>query len=349
MAKDSEPFFNPEWLEWQRRYIDALKNFKFPVEDRSGATPEGHTAWEQMLDGWWRSVSPGLPIEYRASFNHVLKQSRIFYSIVDQFARLLQEMAAADKDNDEWQTLLSRHFEKLRKNSFQPENFFAVSPLDFWQRVLSDLPQELAGVFKNIKTDDYQDYFQKLFALPGTPQFTAEFEETIRDSMMLWEKFHEKCREYHAIYEKLSISALDRLEKKILELGRQDGKIRGLRDLYNLWIDSNEEAFSECAADDHYSKLFGELVNCWMEIKIHHDRLMDRILTLYNRPTKHDMDALNKSQRKLRRQLNEARKDQKKAAAEIEKLKTEIGELRRQPLGPAKRKIKRKKTNRKKQ
>lgn len=355
MNKNDNPFLNPEWLDLQRRYLDALKNFGSPAGgevSRHG----GYHIWTQMLDNWWRSVSPGLPSEYRTGFNHILRQSQTFYSILDQFARLLSEVAAVKEDDDEWQNILSRHFELMRRELFKPEYstsgdagmYSWVSPFTIWQQMLSGMPHVPSDAFKETKTDEVENFFQKLLALPGADQYTAEYQEKIRNGVKLWQDFYDKSREYHAIYEKVGISALGLLEKKILELGRQGGKITSLRELYNLWVDCNEEAFSEYMAEDHSPKIYSEIVNLLMEIKTHYIELMDEIFTLYNLPTARTMDTVYKSQHEMNRELNQARKHQEEAAAEIEKLKRELDILRKQLPTSTKNKSKSTKAGRKK-
>ena len=309
-----------------------------------------------MLESWWRSVSPGLPRESRTSYNHVLRQSQAFYSILDQFARLLSEAAAAQDNDEEWQSILSRYFDTMRKEAFKsefssggkPGIYSWVSPITIWQQMLSGMPHEPAGLFREMMTDDYRDFFQKLLTLPGADQYSAEYQEKIREGMKLWDKFFNKSREYHALYEKLGIAALDLLEKKLLELGGSGGKISSLRELYNLWIDCNEQTFSEYMKDDHYSKIYSELVNLLMEIKTHSIEILEEVFSLYNMPTMHAVDALYKSQRNMSRELNEARKDQEEATAQIEQLKNELKQLRNQLRVRTKNKIKSKKTSRKK-
>ena len=355
MEKDENPFLNPEWLKLQRQYFDALRCFGYPPDEKA-STAGSHEIWGQMLESWWRSVSPGLPDEYRASFNHVLRQSRAFHSTMDQFARMFSEAAAADKDNDEWQTILSRYFESMRKEAFKPEYFssgkpginFLISPLTIWQQIFSGMPHESAGILKNVNVDDFQDVFQSLFTLPGVDQYSMKYQEKIRDSMKLWEEYCDKSREYHVIYEKLGISALDLMEKKILELGRKGGQITGLRELYNLWIDCNEKVFSEYMEDEDYSKRYSELLNILIEIKVHYIELMDEIYAFNNIPTARTMDTVYKAQHTMNRELSEARKDQEEASAEIEKLRKELEILRKQLSTSLKNKEKSKKVSHKK-
>lgn len=339
MNKSDNPFLSPEWLKLQSQYIDALKNFSFPYSDESTTHINSQNMWGQALDSWWCSVSPELPSESRNSFNHVLRQTQAFYSIIDQFTQLLSEISTVDRDNDdEWQTILARHFELMRKEFFQPAYFSHnkqgvypwVSPFSIWQQMLPDMSQGFPDIFKDIKTEEFPKFFQKIFSLPGMKQYSHEFQKKIQDGVKLWEKFYSKSQEYHAVYEKLGISALDRLEEKILELGRKGEKISSLRELYNMWIDCNEELFSESLMDDNFLKLYGELIHILMDIKIHSNELTDDILALYNVPTKRSMDSMHQSQRDIDHELNKTRKEQEVMAAEIEKLKTELETLRNQ-------------------
>ena len=143
--------------------------------------------------------------------------------------------------------------------------------------------------------------------MPGIQLLPDEAREQFQEVMQLWGKFYDECRGCHDLYEKLGLSALDKMENKILELGRKRKKISSLRDIYNLWIDCNEEAYHGCMADKNYLDLYGQLLNTLIDMKGRNDEVMGTLLSLYNVPSKQNMDAVQKSQQDIIQELDETR------------------------------------------
>lgn len=334
MSRESNPFASPDWLEIQRRYLEALsKGADQQASIRNDAV--GPEQWYKAAEQWWQSLLPNVPGESQSIFSNILHQSQTFSSMTGQFARLLAEMAAAGESGD-WQSVLKRHINLMQ------EQFGAgamagsgadklvgpwMSTLESWQQAgMAVFPDE---VFKGMDGDAVRlmaDRFLSLPAVGPSADYVARLQETLR----LWRDYEERCRQYHHVFRHLARDALLCLEQKILQLGRENRKITSLRELYNLWVDCNEQVFSEHATSEEYALLYGELVASYMTFRRHSQELLDATLQQLNLPTRESIASVRKEQRDLQRQLQESQSQQQQTQIAVEELKAELAKLRRQ-------------------
>ena len=57
----------------------------------------------------------------------------------------------------------------------------------------------------------------------------------------------------------VSVKAMDLLKDRILKLGKDGSKLKSLKEVYNLWVDCNEDAYAEYVFSKDYSELNGRL------------------------------------------------------------------------------------------
>lgn len=334
VSRGSNPFASPDWLEIQRRYLEALsKGADQHASTRNDDT--GPEQWYKAAEQWWQSFLPSIPGESQSIFSNILHQSQTFSSMTGQFASLLAEMAAAGESGD-WQSVLKRHI-NLMQEQFGAAAMAGggadklvdqwMSALESWQRAgMAVFPDE---VFKGMDGDAVRlmaDRFLSLPAVGPSADYVARLQETLR----LWRDYEDRCRQYQHVFRHLARDALLCLEQKILQLGRENGKITSLRELYNLWVDCNEKVFSEHAASEEYALLYGELVASYMTFRRHSQELLDATLQQLNLPTRESIASVRKQQRDLHRQLQESQLQQQQTQNTVEALKAELAELRRQ-------------------
>lgn len=335
MSRESNPFAGPDWLEIQRRYLETLsKGAGHRTDDQHDAAGPGQ--WYKAAEQWWQSILPLVPGESQSIFSNILHQSQTFSSMTGQFTRLLAEMAAADDEGNDWQAVLKRHINHMQEQfgaatmTGGGEKGLAdqwMSALESWQRAgMAVFPDE---VFKGMDGDAVRmmaDRFLSLPAVGPSADYVARLQETLR----LWQDYEERCRQYHHVFRHLARDALVRLEQKLLQLGRENKKITSLRELYNLWVDCNEQVFSEHAASEEYAMLYGELIASFMTFRRHSQELLDATMEQLDLPTRESMASVRKKQQELRRQLQESQAQQRQTQTTVEELKAELAELRRQ-------------------
>jgi len=330
LENKTNPFFSPEWLEIQRRYLESLAG-------RTAASDgPGQEEWQRALEQWWSSVSPLIPEESKAVFDGILARSRSFYSLYSQFGQMLGDIAGADDTGNEWQSILHRHIERMKVRFDEAADRETVSPpfvevwsgaLDAWKQAYAFMPPDelLAG----IQSDVLQQINDRLLSLSGIGPFREQYEK-MRECMRLWQDYQDKCREYRAVLFRFGKDALDRLEEKILQMGRKNQSIDSLRQLYDLWAESNEEVFSEYAASEENFVLYGEMISLLMRFRA----LPEHFYKQLDRPAGGEMKNILDSQKVLQEAVYRNEEEQKILRATIEELQAELKRLRTHPGAP---------------
>ena len=330
MSRDSNPFISPEWLEIQRRYLESLAAAGHPEE-----TPGGDAAavWQRAMEQWWEAVLPRVPDGSRSYFDNLLHQSRTFFALSEEFARLITDMAGAGGEAD-WQSVLNRHINLMKERlqvSVPPGGEGAdpaqpwCSLLESWNRALAVLPDEL---FRGADSDALRSITDRFLALPAVGP-GADSLAAVRDTLRLWGDYQENCRRYFRVFHRLGSEALDEMERRIRQRGREGKQITSLRELYALWIDCNEEVYAKFAAGEDYAVLYADLVSSFMSFRRQSRKLLEASLRQLELPTAETVATLTKSQLELRSELRRTLAEQRRAQSEIEALKTELEDLHR--------------------
>ncbi|MEJ2760371.1 MAG: poly(R)-hydroxyalkanoic acid synthase subunit PhaE [Gammaproteobacteria bacterium] len=340
MSRESNPFVSPEWLDIQRRYLETLAAAGRPEEE---ADAEPAAQWQRAMEQWWEAILPRVPDASRSYFDNLLHQSRSFFAMTEEFARLVTDMAGAGGN---WQSLLSRRINlmKERLQGFAVPGAEEIDPsqpwrslLESWNRALAVMPDEL---FRGADGDALRSITDRFLALPAAGP-GADYLAVVRDTLKLWGDYQEHCRHYCRVFHRLGSEALDRLEQRIRKRGSEEKPITSLRELYALWIDCNEEVYAEFAAGEEYAVLYADLVSSLMAFRRQSRKLLDVSLRQLELPTTETVAALTKSQLELRRQLQQTLAEQRRAQSEIEALKAELEDLHRR-TGPPRQTAKKK-------
>ncbi len=318
MATENNFFNDVDWTKLQQQYVDAVSSFY------STPTQKSSNPWQEAMEFWWQSVGGQLPDKNKTVFNSVLDQSKVFYSIANQFTSMLNDISKQPSGQDDWQGIMFSHLEKMKSmfdlfqqnsdlSSMVPGMMWA-SPMDMWNQVMSSMiPDESAS---------------KLLEIPGIG-LTRDLQQKSQKTIRLWNDYQQNSNKYNATFAMLGKQALDKLGQDILVMAESDKKITSLKDLYNMWVDANEEMFAEYAQTEEYSKLYADLVNSLVRFKKHYNEMMDDVLKNLNLPTTQGMGSITKQQHDIKKELHHNRQAQEKLQSAMKKLQSELDEMNR--------------------
>jgi hypothetical protein len=98
-----------------------------------------------------------------------------------------------------------------------------------------------------------------------------------------------------------------------------------MRGLYDLWVDSAEEAYAEIALSEEFRKVYGDVVNAQTRVRSQIQQEVERVGTDLGMPTRTELNSVHKRLHDLRRKVNDLNPD---AAVQIEALRAEVQELK---------------------
>ena len=76
-----------------------------------------------------------------------------------------------------------------------------------------------------------------------------------------WQAYQQVHGEYLELLRQSAVAALDLMEQRLRERAASDETASSLRELFNLWVDCNEETYGRMLRGAEYSELSGRLLN----------------------------------------------------------------------------------------
>lgn len=170
----------------------------------------------------------------------VLRQTRAYLAFGDQvrlFTDRLGETAEAETD---WGQALQQHFTQLKAAIAQSAENPNVNP------ELAQLWLLIANTWSEIATT--------------LGMATETIPETLRQTEG-WRTYQRTQSDYFNQLRGTATEALDLMEQRLNERAIAGKTVSSLREVYNLWVDCNEETYGRMLRSSAYGELNGRLFN----------------------------------------------------------------------------------------
>lgn len=335
MNNNDSPFINPNWLEMQQQYLQALSSF-YPDSGKNNPGTGNRQVWNEALDYWLDSVKGHVPAENRPVFESIIGQSRVFYAMTDQFAAMLKAISSAGDTAGDWQAIMTEHFGRMKSmldsgiqagaDPTTAPPFMWSFPAESWQQLMKSMSVVPDGMFARLAEEGIESSTEKLLAIPGLGM-TRELQDKLQRALQAWTEYQHQSRHYNAVFTRLGKEALDRLQQDIMKKADSGEKISSLKQIYNMWIDANEDVFAEFAFTDEYARLYGDLVNALTAFRRQSNELSDDLLALVNVPTSAGVNTVTRRQHQMRNELRSSRELQRQTVAELDEVRAELQKL----------------------
>jgi class III poly(R)-hydroxyalkanoic acid synthase PhaE subunit len=196
---------------------------------------------------------------------------------------------------------------------------FWEMPMDNWQRMVSSLSLTPGDLLRNMP---HNEGIERFLSAPGLG-YMREQEGQYKQLMQRVMEYQRALTEYMRFFSNLGMLSVNRLREKVQELVDDGGQIDSARGLYDLWVSSSEEVYGEQVMTPEYAKIHGKLVNALMAVKQKLSHVVDETLGGLNMPTRREL-------RTLQDRMQDSRREYKAMLAEMELLKDQVTELRKQ-------------------
>lgn len=170
----------------------------------------------------------------------VLRQARAYLAFGDQVRQFTDRISETAEAETDWGQALQQHFTQLKAAIAQSAENPNVNPelARLWSLVAETWSEAAATL--GLATD----------AIP----------ESLRQSAV-WRDYQRTQMDYFNQLRHTAAEALDLMEQRLNELTAAGKTISSLRELYNLWVDCNEETYSRMLRSSAYGELNGRLFN----------------------------------------------------------------------------------------
>lgn len=259
-------FLGDDWLVAQRDFWERWGTQAKASNERRAENP-----WEAALDQWWKSVAPAAPELMQELLGKTVAQAKQLFQMAEVFAQ-----RSDDKESFDWQSAIQQTFGDLRG---------IIAGIT---GTMNPVPEDMLG---DASIDNSAAYLQRLFAFPGLG--VGHRSQAQQKDMIARLIEYQKARmAYERFFVDLGNLAVSRLQEKIAEVESQGGRIESARMLYDLWVDASESVYAEQVMTSDYVKLYGELINSQMAVKLQMRTMLDDSFTALGMPTTRDFRAL---------------------------------------------------------
>lgn len=328
---NSFPFWNTDWVEAQRKYMEAWSALAGTTDSKETASGNGDDTnpWNKALEYWWQSVAQAAPGDTKGFYSKLIDQTQAFNYMTEQLSRFMQGLAEVGQSADDWQEKLEQHFEEMknymtREHGGGGQMFSGMLgawqlPMDNLQRTFSSGSFFPGDFLQGFKPTDLEQVTDKFLSVPGLG-YTRESQEQIQEGMRLWASYQRTAHEYQLEMNKIAVEALDLMKQRILEMAGTGEQMNTLREVYDLWVECNEAAYAKYVFTEEYSELYGRLTNDLMALKHHGQRFIDEMASAMGMPTRKGMATVQKRQQQLKRELISSKNRIEALEGKLEKL-----------------------------
>lgn len=364
MSNENINFGDINWADFQKKYFDALMAFK-PSSSFASNSAFDNSFWNSAMEQWWKMMkNNSSATQHENIFEKVIEQSRNYYFLGEQFSSLIDGMSKFNSNSSDVSSFINKKFEELQSMISQSSNHFNWGSfannfeMPFLDVMNKGASNDIFGFMNQGASNDMFDIVNmfdginpamkemrnKFLSMPGIG-YSREMQEKIQELMKLGAIYHDNYLENQTVMNQLSQDALELMREKILRMSQKGEEFDSMRQIYDLWVESNEKVYADYAFTDEYSELNGRLINSQMAFMKLSQEVNEDILTAMNMPT-------NRAINELERRQYELRKTVKTLEAEIKSLKESISEnkssTKSKPASSASRKAAKKKVSKKK-
>ncbi len=175
------------------------------------------------------------------------------------------------------------------------------------------------------------------FDMPGghgpTPAFGQNREQQMQREAMataVMESMQAAGR-YQSLIQRANAKGVERMQDKLAAHAEPGRQIDSLKTLYDLWVDSAEEAYAEIALSDEFRDTYGEMVNTQMRVRQMQQQQTEQMCQQLGVPTRSEVSSLGERLQALRREFRASQASvTEDKVDEVITLRRELAALKRQ-------------------
>lgn len=331
------------WSDAQQQYWNTLQELG---KKAMGQTPPpAANPWAEGFEAWSKLLQNAAPADNRDWFLKLAETNKAYLSMGEQFWKLMNaQSSGAPLSPENWWAGISEAFKNQAGSAFfgatpkDPWAAFASTfglPSDQWQKLYaasSSYPEEFQKFLQGFMTGSpSENPYQKFLTMPALG-YSRESQEQLQKLQQQWLKYGEALQGYNQVLGKITEKAFEIFGNKTRDIATGSAPSpESLRAIYNLWVDSGEEAYAEFATTPEFTKAQAGLVNALMAVKQQEQILTDGFLGQFGLPTRRELDTAHQRIHQLQRQVRSLQEAQ--ADSGIQLLREEVAALKREIEG----------------
>ncbi|MBF0124424.1 MAG: class III poly(R)-hydroxyalkanoic acid synthase subunit PhaE [Magnetococcales bacterium] len=318
--------------------------------------------WNALFGGAKGGGWPSLDMSNLS--NPLFAHSQNYNRFAEVFLKAFSGMGGGDRDPvQQWKDAVSQGIEQLRRlftadasnYKWGNDEMWAIwqHPMQSWQSMFatpltqlmqwSGLPLNAANAWGGQASSDFgvwermtRSWMEKWLSTPPVGS-TREVQEKWQQAGRYWLEVQSRQKEYNDILLRIGLLALEKLQQRLLNPAEGQQPVDSLRKLYQLWVDSGEEAYAQVVTTTEYQEANARWLNAMMRWRGHLQEMFDQTLAAMNLPNRGELNSSHQRVMELKRRVRqlEAKFDdletgvrQRDQSREINALRDEMRHLR---------------------
>ena len=290
---DFEAMARQYWSAWGAAMRQGSVGGMGGMGGMGGPAVQPANQWQQAVD-WWSQLMP----EGRSQANDAVGR---FNQQASQWFGQMQQVAAQFAGQDSNPSDISQAWRRAigaqGDNPF-PEMFKAMRGqgahgLDSW---LEQVKPFLDGL---------QQQGKRWQQMPAFGQY-REHQERWQDLQQAQQDYQVQTEAFNVLMQECATRAFDTFEHKLMAHDGPGRQITSARGLFDLWIDSAEEAYATVALSSEFREVYGALGNAQMRLRGAIQREVEHMTGLFGIPTRIEVDSAHRKIAELERALRRA-------------------------------------------
>ena len=289
-AGDFEAMARQYWNAWGQAMRQGGLGAAAPAQ------PAGQ--WQQAVD-WWTQLMPGGPSQANDAVARFNQQASQWFGQMQQVAaQFAGQDNSASEIGQAWRRAMGADADNPFPGMLFPDMFKAMRGqgahgLDEW---LDQVKPYLEG---------FQQQSQRWQQLPAFGQY-REHQERWQALQLAQQNYQHQTEAFNGLMMKCAQRAFDVFEDKLTAHEEPGRQIASARALFDLWIDSAEQAYAEIALSVEFREVYGALTNAQMRLRAAIQLEVEHLTGLFGMPTRTEIDSAHRKIADLERALRRA-------------------------------------------
>lgn len=289
-AGDFEAMARQYWSAWGQAMRQAGLGAAAPAQPAN--------QWQQAVD-WWSQLMPGGSSQANDAVARFNQQASQWFGQMQQVAaQFAGQDNSASEIGQAWRRAMGASADNPFPDMLFPNMFKAMRGqgahgLDEW---LDQVKPYLEGFLQQS---------QRWQQLPAFGQY-REHQERWQALQLAQQDYQQQTDAFNALMMKCAQRAFDVFEDKLTAHEEPGRQLASARALFDLWIDSAEQAYAEIALSAEFREVYGALTNAQMRLRAAIQREVEHLTGLFGMPTRTEIDSAHRKIADLERALRRA-------------------------------------------
>jgi len=257
------------------------------------APPQPANQWQQAVD-WWSQLMPGGPGQANDAVARFNQQASQWFGQMQQVAaQFAGQDNSASEIGQAWRRAMGANGDNPFPDLFKAMRGQGANGLDEW---LDQVKPYLEG---------FQQQSQRWQQLPAFGQY-REHQERWQALQLAQQEYQQQTDAFNALMMKCAQRAFEVFEDKLTAHEEPGRQIASARALFDLWIDSAEQAYADIALSAEFREVYGALTNAQMRLRAGIQLEVEQLTGLFGMPTRTEIDSAHRKIADLERALRRA-------------------------------------------